>query len=400
MRIEDVTVLGRSNTIIPILLLSLLVSCSSPGKIMVPEVDLLAPPDNYISRLSDIAEDIRYIPLGNSGDLPIGKISSIRVTNENIFVLSGDEIFCFDLEGKYCFRLNMQGRGPGEYTYITKFDVDSNGEFLVLNVFGKLLFYRKVETGFVYEKELKITSGPGYHLTGLNFVPGTHNVLISYSTEGIEEYRNILRNINGDTLLIRPNYYKYKPSQEMGFASFAEILQSSDGHQVCFMEFFNDTIFTVDGDGKFVPELVLNVGKEGIRPEHIANLTRGSAELLKKKLRIDEVLKCGEVFFWKIRYDSHTYFEMLNIEENLRFRSSNGFTLIDDLTGGPDFEPKYSYGGELYSWVEAVTLKEHIKSEHFRELKVQNDIVKQGFVNLVNNLKEEDNPVLMVVRMK
>jgi hypothetical protein len=163
---------------------------------------------------------------------------------------------------------------------------------------------------------------------------------------------------------------------------------------------FNDTVFVVNGENKLVPELVLNVGKEGIRPEHIANLTRGSAELLKKKLRIDEVLKCGEVFFWKIRYDSHTYFEMLNIEENLRFRSSNGFTLIDDLTGGPDFEPKYSYGGELYSWVEAVTLKEHIKSEHFRELKVQNDIVKQGFVNLVNNLKEEDNPVLMVVRMK
>ena len=157
------------------MLLSLL-SCTPSTTILMQEVDLLAPPDNFVTSLSDISTDIRYIPLGNSGDLPIGKISSIRVTNENIFVLSGDEIFCFDLEGKYCFRLNMQGRGPGEYTYITKFDVDSNGEFLVLNVFGKLLFYRKVETGFVYEKELKITSGPGYHLTGLKFVPGTHKI--------------------------------------------------------------------------------------------------------------------------------------------------------------------------------------------------------------------------------
>jgi hypothetical protein len=400
MRIEDVTVLGRSNTIIPILLLSLLVSCSSPGTIMVPEVDLLAPPDNYISRLSDIAEDIKYIPLGNSGDLPIGRISSIRVSTENIFVLSGNEIFCFDLEGKFWFRLNKLGRGPGEYTGISRFDVDSNGEFLVLNVFGELLFYRKHESGFVYEKALKITSGPGYHLTGLNFVPDTHNVLISYSTEGIEEYRSILRNINGDTLLIRPNYYKYKPSKEIGYVSFDEILQSSDGYHLFFKELFNDTVFVVNGENKLVPELVLNVGKEGLRPEHISNLQRGSAEFLKTRLSIAEILKCGEVILWKILYNGDDYFEMLKIEENLRFRSSNGFTLIDDLTGGPDFEPKYSYGGELYSWVEAVTLKEHIKSEHFRESTVQNDSVKQGIVNLVNRIKEEDNPVLMVVRMK
>lgn len=381
------------------LLLSLL-SCTPSTTMIVPEVDLLAPPDNYITSLSDIAVKVNYIPLGSTGDHPIGRISSIRVTTENIFVLSGDKIFCFDSGGKYCFRLDKLGRGPGEYTYLSKFDVDSEGEFLVLNVFGKLLFYRIDASGFVYEKELKITSGPGYHLTGLDFVPGTHNVLISYSTEGIEEYRNILRNINGDTLLFRPNYYKYKPSQEMGFASFEEILQSSDGHQVSFKELFNDTIFAVNRDGKFVPVLVLNVGKKGIRPEHITNLTRGSAELLKKKLRILEVLKCGEVFFWRIRYDGHAYFEMLNIGKNLRYRTSNGITLIDEIAGGPDFEPKYSYGGELYSWVEAVTLKEHIKTEHFRESKVQNDSVKQGFVNLVNNLKEEDNPVLMVVRMK
>jgi len=377
-----------------------LIGCKVPEKTILPEVQLNTSTEYLLSYVSEIGKEVRYIPLGSTNEMPVGNIRLIRVSHENIFVLSGDMIFCFDIGGCYRFRLEKKGRGPGEYLRIGSFDVDSSGELLILHTFGRLLFYRITEDGFVFDKELVVRAGSGYHLTGLNFVPGTHNVLISYSTEGVEEYRNVLIDDNGDTLLLRANHYRYRPSAAMGFVSPEEVLQFSDGCQLYFKELFNDTVYVVGSQNTLDPVFVLSSGKDGLTPDIIANLSRESAPLLKDKLSVYDMFRCNRLYFIRVAYKGQSYYEVVDIERKIRSRFYSGLILNDDISGGIGIEPKYSYGGRIYSWVEVVTLKEYLNTEHFHETNIRNDRAKQGFISIVNNLSEDDNPVLVVMALK
>jgi hypothetical protein len=388
-----------SLTILVISFLHLL-SCGSPEKPALPSIRLDNQTELLISLVSEIATEIKYIPLGVTGEMPVGSIRMIRVTHDKILVLSGQIIFCFDKEGSYLFRLDKRGRGPGEYSSIGTFDVESNGEVLVVSSFGKLLYYRLADNGFVFYKELERKSGPGYHLTGLNFVPGTSNLLMSFATEGIEEFRNVLIDINGDTLLLRRNQYRYRPSASMGFVSPEEILQFSDGHLLYFKELFNDTVYSVTEESSFVPIFVLKAGKEGITPDHISNLTRESAALLNEKLHIDRIFKSNNLFFILVTFRELSYYEIIDIEKGSRRRFSNGLVLQDDIMGNIEFQPKYSDKGSLYSWIEPGRLKESVAPGSLYSSEYPSDSLRSFFNNLVMNLQEDDNPLLMVVTMK
>ena len=60
---------------------------------------------------------------------------------------------------KFLFKLDKQGRGPEEYTYISDFDVSSDNKILTILTSGeKFLVYSITENGFAFRRSVSLPS--------------------------------------------------------------------------------------------------------------------------------------------------------------------------------------------------------------------------------------------------
>jgi len=114
-------------------------SCKSPDNGLY-EFDPRSLEENEIT-LSEIADDINYIPLDNS--YPLGLIyDNIEFINNSIFLSVKDiGVLVFDRIGKTLRKIGSKGRGPGEYVYNYMFTVDENTESVYVldyNEIGKV----------------------------------------------------------------------------------------------------------------------------------------------------------------------------------------------------------------------------------------------------------------------
>ncbi len=78
--------------------------------------------------------------------------------------------------------------------------------------------------------------------------------------------------------------------------------------------------------------------------------------------------------------------------------------IMDDLSGGPDFNVEFlnnfCSGGKLFAFVDAITLKNYVSGEDFRNAKVRDPGRKDKLKSLTESLKETDNPVLVILTPK
>lgn len=97
-------------------------------------------------KLSDIAEEIRYVKLETSPESLIGKIDKFIIYKKRIYIMDemrGGSLYCFDINGKFIFRIEKTGKGPGEYLALHNFTIDTfeNQITIVDQLSSKLLRY-------------------------------------------------------------------------------------------------------------------------------------------------------------------------------------------------------------------------------------------------------------------
>jgi hypothetical protein len=78
--------------------------------------------------------------------------------------------------------------------------------------------------------------------------------------------------------------------------------------------------------------------------------------------------------------------------------------IINDIDGGlPISNPKYYYEDDneyITTLINPYKLKTHVQSDEFLSMKPKNPEKKKELEQLANNLRETDNPVLIMVRLK
>lgn len=93
---------------------------------------------NHTLSVFDVFSEIKLIKLKTNPDNLIGLISQVVYHKEKFYLLDirTQQIFCFDQAGRFKFKISAQGRGPGEYHYITHLNIDTfNEQLLVLDSF-------------------------------------------------------------------------------------------------------------------------------------------------------------------------------------------------------------------------------------------------------------------------
>lgn len=89
----------------------------------ITEIDLLSESESTVKVLSDFVENIEYIPLMTTESSLIGPYTMKMLNIDNRIYIQNSglegEILCFDINGKFLFKISNKGRGPQEYDFVT-----------------------------------------------------------------------------------------------------------------------------------------------------------------------------------------------------------------------------------------------------------------------------------------
>ena len=378
-----------------LILISVLFSgCSSKKNDNIGVIDLLSQPSDKLSKLSEIASDVEYIPLQTSENSLISYIHDLKTDSTRYYIYILTKILCFDKKGKFLDELDNTGRGPEEYIYINDWDISPEKNLLLICANKKILLYNNTGNGFVFIKSLNFNK----ILPKADFIPGQNAILLSFfSPSGDEPLRNVVINFYGDTLEVRQNYYRYILSRDMGFAMTWDNLIYIYNNAIHFKEMLSDTVFTLDQNNEVKPYLILNSHGKHLTPQALANY---STIHLSYYIEIDNIMEVPRYILYNSGYKSTIYFEIYDKVLNKIFGVDTKVFLTDDITGGVNFEPKFCYNGKLYSWIDAVILKNYVSSESFIKSEGKNPEKKKSLKGLADSLRDTDNPVLIVVTPK
>ena len=384
-----------------IILALLFCSCGSKDNSKIKTIDLLSPGGQQITNLSDIADDIQYIPLETKPDALMRFVGSLKSFNDKFYINTVLELLVFDKTGKFLYKLDQRGRGPGEYVYLSDYDIKPEKNLVIVLTRGKLYFYNETDSGFALSKQLDIKLQPQY----CDFLPDQDNILLSFTTStGENKYQCVCITPEGDTLFKRPNFYSFTRNSKvvMGFSS-DNIINKND-EILRIKGFLNDTIFTLNKDYKFIPYMVLNTGGKNITTDFLANVPmpdmNSGTSPVAGFLQISEVLEVERYLFYKYSYQKGVTWGAYD-KSTGQSHPFDGKNLIkDDISGGINIEPRFACNGLIYSWTDALKFKTHMSGDDFRKAEVKNPGRKAELEKLAESVKEDDNHLLIVITPK
>lgn len=355
---------------------------------------LFSSPDSIITKISEIATNIEYIPLQPSANTQIKAIDKIIIRGNKIYINLINDILCFDGQGDFLYQLYGNGNEKKENVVaIYDFDIDTGNTSLIVLAGNKLLHFKNTGSGFDYIKTLKMAR---LSPSKLDFVPGTNKILLSsIRMKGYEPSLNILININGDILSFQPNYFKrFNPVKNR---IWDEIIHYQFDNKLHFRERFNDAVFSINIESNtFTSSLILDSRVSSTNSENINDPEY--FRILPNVVNIFEVPRYLYYVYNFSQYDHKVFYDKYE-DRKYEIDPGNG-VLIDDIGGGPDFDPKFCSEGNMYSWISARDLKKYAESEEFTEAQVQNPQKQEDLKKLVLFLKDSDNPILILVRLK
>ncbi len=344
-------------------------------------------------KLSDLGiENVEYIPLETDNNALIPFIISVKSSEDSYYINTGRTILRFAHNGHFLVQIGKNGRGPNEYQFINDFDIDeNNGQVYISSGFeDKFYIFSAIDGNFI-----KTIPSPN-KTNKFRFVD---NEILCYSmnTDGIIVNSFDLLDLEGTIVKSFPNKYPFK-AQGIPKIFLHENLFYKFNKQLFTKEINSDTIYVFENK-EFKPRMVFNQG-ERLMPSK----ARENSEM-------DYIAKNYYTQFDLFEFSDKVYFEFLiddtfysfignkNGGEQFFSKQKKGF--INDIDGGSVLKFRSTIDDNtIISWINAIDLKQHIATSAFKNSTPKYPEKKKQLEKLANSLNENDNPVLMLVKLK
>ncbi len=353
-------------------------------------------PGNLV--LSDITDDIQYIPLETNEYNLIGYVNKLKFNNQYIFVQDANPVslHVFDFYGKYIRKIGTHGRGPNEYNYLNDFAISSFKPQVWLLTFTP---YKLLE----------------YNLKGV-FVQQ-----IEYSMS--DNYNRIESLFNDKYLIMRTNSFGNTPFTFSIFSDDIKLLKSavkpeqfkysgnvtSSKNNFWFYVFnnnyyakenvLNDTLYRISTSLEFLPQYVFDSGKYKQTMDFRENFMEYYKRKDLKYIIHNTIFETSKYLIYSYMFNMKTRFDYYDktIKKSFAFKTKG---IPNDLDGGIDFVPEYQKNELIIGYVNVLELKEYVASEDFKNSTPKYPEKKKQLEKLANSLNENDNPVLMLIKLK
>jgi len=355
--------------------------------------------------LTNIASKITYISLDSN--FSIGTISSIKITENSIYIKTGDDpvLVKYNRQGENPVQIGRQGKGPGEYQWWDSFAVEPKN--------GTIYIHGKVNTIMIYTgdgnylREFKLPYDPGSKFIYLDFFNNSY-LLIAQSSIGAHALYNwIITDTLGNVVSYKKNStspFETRVGSSGGIFKFKDVISYWVG--------YNDTVFSISPDFSYRASHMFTPGKHRM-PEKELKFTSPSQiiELTSQFYTPSLLLETNHFLINRYRYKGKYGFVIIDKKSKETFISyiegnkgiySGGVT--NNLDGGPPFIPTYYFiensheylGGILYPF----QIKSHVTTDSYKNSTPKYPEKKKELEKLAYSLKETDNPVLILVKLK
>jgi hypothetical protein len=344
-------------------------------------------------KLSDIAFDIKYVPLETNNKCLLSGNLKFLFFKENIFIRDNKALYQFSNTGKFIRKIGKNGNGPGEYGNVFGFTVlpDKNEILLVAYPSKKILVYN-IESGefkrsfsVKFRNFSSIIEFPNNQIT-------FHIANAAPNSNDMNENRLYFTDSNGISLDSIPSSGIRKEGNIAG--DLISMYKSTNN--LFYMTFLTDTLYLVSEDKQRKPYAIFNMGKFKTDPE--IKLTPELLETDKHKLmpvQLEETPSYFFITFMKGFKSEQLLYGIYNKNENnLNFIEYGKEGIQNDLDSGLPFWPKHVINNS--------TLVSYLDAYKIIEFKQTPTNAQTAFCKLerIEKIKENDNPVLMLVKLK
>lgn len=351
-------------------------------------------------KLSTIASDVKYIPLETTEDNLLDWEAAspmIDLVGKYLFVCDGHHIYQFTPEGKYIRKIGKKGQGPGEFRkHILAVVYDEAKEHIIATDFlGRKAIVFSFEGKYLYDFEIKgkvLAFLPPAGLYGY-----TGNYVYSKERTGVD-----LIMMNDEGKKKKEFRFNYVKGKRYPFIFDDGVFYTYRGN-VYYKNPFENQIFRIE-DRKKVLAYELDLGTyakyEKDDPQRVVlNKEKGVGSVLptdagKKRFTFRSLFETDSYVYiryyqeqeWRLGlYDKRTG-QVVRVHSG----KMKGDGFVDDLEGGIPFMPVRGNEKVLINMISAEELLE----------KVQPSQARGSLKKAMENLLEDDNPVLMITYLK
>ena len=342
--------------------------------------------------LSDFAEDIEFVPLETTDECLLDEsIMNIVVTRQDIIVYDLNACYRFNRQGKFMNRIGSQGNGPGEYVKSLYITVDTLNQWVYMGDYNQEKFVKYDYNG----KHLADLKTKGVGMSNFLYKPNyilMENNFYLYAKKG-KRFSMALYSEKDKKIISRMSC-DYKDN--IPAMSICSPIAFQHKKNTYLKDFWCDTIYRMTDAFHLQAYAYIDKGKFKHRTEDDKTLTGG-----KPTARDFLVLSV-----WNMAESDRYIFINTNkgrvFYDKKEKKTFAGGTLEkpfvsakDDLYGSPGLMNISINGNEIYSYRFAHELIESEKGKHSI-----NDSRHDAYLKMIEKLDEEDNPVIMIVKMK
>lgn len=394
-----------------------------------PVIDVVGSVGNYQKvYCSELFLSIELIPLETTDEclLAVPNRPGI-IMNEDFIVIAytffhNFQLYSFDRTGKFLNKIGQKGQGPGDYIGISKFFFKNNTTVFVSEIGEKILEY---ELHGKFIRSIRKPNIEGQKLHFISYV--SDNMFIgSLPNYGKNKHNHFLFDDKGNIVKSFPNHFFFNREGKW-MSSFDGGLEPFGIDERLYLKnYVNDTLYCLE-NSVMQPAFVFGLGKytfdkESIVSEHgnatverslIISYLMGTPKYLFYEVLIPEILprpKVNPVFSQRLNklvtWNSSAY-GIYNMEENVNMLLEGNENIsaekgiINDINGGLPFFPRYYAGNNVVvdMW-DAEIMKTRLTDEYFATRTIKDPQSHQKLKALLEILKEDDNPIIVVAKLK
>lgn len=349
--------------------------------------------------LTSICDSVYYLPLDNV--ISLGLIYDNIIYSGGSFYISSKDIgiLKYDSKGRFTEKIGNIGRGPGEYTYYHDFAVD-----------------RYSNTVYVQDRSdvIKVYSGSGNYIRNM---PPEHTggfiEKITFCFSNLFAFNYLQIGETGHNWIIYDTLGNIKGSKGRTIPFFYSGFGGGCGtyefdNKLYYWNIYNDSVFTIAPDLSFKASFILKSG------EYRLPYSKFEPSAIKEYLHIWQIFETQRYYTFLYTYkkpffvlvDKHTgetHQLILEPEKSIPGEDLKG-GIVNDFDNGMPFLPKVYYeedGREfMLGLVYPFQIRALVSSDKFQETTPKYPEKQKELKNMADSLKETDNPVLMIVRLK
>lgn len=357
--------------------------------------------DNKI-QLSDIADNITYIPLDNSFPISIIYSTSFNILQNAIYLSARDiGIIRFYRDGSMPKVIGKKGRGPGEWQYCMSIAVDDRTETVyVMDSNNEIKIYNK---NGIYLRSIKIPkSEDGYDFSGITFY-NSRLFASQYISMGHAKYNWIILDTLGNIIKQKLNPI---PTFTSNMGGGGGIFKFED--KLSYWNWYNDTIYSISSNFNYKASYTISLGDGKIPLQNITPPSPAEMPNTMAKFYLPiSILETKRFLLYRYSHDKKVtlaMIEKLTQKTYLTDSDNRAGGIQNDLDGGLKFIPIHYFTEDnrefLLGLIDPFQLKKFTTSEEFAKNNPKFPEKKKSLKEFGDKINETDNQILMIVRLK